>query len=375
MADLERCLQEADAAGARFKLVFSDGVFSMDGTIARLDEMRALCDRYDALLGIDECHASGFMGRTGRGTHEHRGCSARSTSSPARLGKALGGASGGFTAAEARGRRAAAPALAALPVLEHADAGDRRRVDRGARPARSQHRAARQARGQHALVPRARSLTPASTSSPASIRSCRSWCTTRQRRRRWRRGCSSSASTWSASSSRWCRKGQARIRVQMSAVHERAAARTRGGGVRAGGARAGLASLEDHLIIGANGQIGTELAVALVERHGAAAVVTSDVAPEGRVPRLAHEMLDVTDAGGARRGGRAPWHHADRTPRGCAVGERREASAVGLGPEHERACSTCSNLRARTSSSRCSGRARSPPSALARRPTRRRRRR
>eukprot|EP01036_Dinobryon_divergens_P059687 gene59687-79629_t len=72
MADLERCLGEAQAAGARFKLVFTDGVFSMDGTVAQLDKIRALCDRLGALLGIDECHASGFMGATGRGTHEHR---------------------------------------------------------------------------------------------------------------------------------------------------------------------------------------------------------------------------------------------------------------------------------------------------------------
>jgi glycine C-acetyltransferase len=99
MADLERCLAEADAGGARFKLVFSDGVFSMDGTIARLDQMRALCDRFDALLGIDECHASGFMGARGRGTHEHRGVFGRVDIITGTLGKALGGASGGFTAA------------------------------------------------------------------------------------------------------------------------------------------------------------------------------------------------------------------------------------------------------------------------------------
>ena len=99
MADLERCLTEATAGGARFKLVFSDGVFSMDGTIARLDEMRALCDRFDALLGIDECHATGFMGARGRGTHEHRGVFGKIDILTGTLGKALGGASGGFTAA------------------------------------------------------------------------------------------------------------------------------------------------------------------------------------------------------------------------------------------------------------------------------------
>ncbi len=99
MADLQRCLEEADAKGARFKLVFTDGVFSMDGTIAKLDAMRALCDRHGALLGIDECHASGFMGKTGRGTHEHRGVFGQIDIITGTLGKALGGASGGFTAA------------------------------------------------------------------------------------------------------------------------------------------------------------------------------------------------------------------------------------------------------------------------------------
>jgi glycine C-acetyltransferase len=99
MADLERCLQEAQAKGARFKMVFTDGVFSMDGTIAQLDKMRALCDRYDALLAIDECHASGFMGKTGRGTHEHRGVFGKIDIVTGTFGKALGGASGGFTAA------------------------------------------------------------------------------------------------------------------------------------------------------------------------------------------------------------------------------------------------------------------------------------
>ena len=99
MGDLERCLAQAAADGARFKLVFTDGVFSMDGTIARLDEMRALCDAHDALLGIDECHASGFLGATGRGTHEHRGVFGKVDIITGTLGKALGGASGGFTAA------------------------------------------------------------------------------------------------------------------------------------------------------------------------------------------------------------------------------------------------------------------------------------
>jgi glycine C-acetyltransferase len=102
MADLERQLAEARAAGARFIMLFTDGVFSMDGTIAQLDVMRRLCDDHGALLAIDECHASGFMGPTGRGTHEHRGLLVNGRSRvdiiTGTLGKALGGASGGFTA-------------------------------------------------------------------------------------------------------------------------------------------------------------------------------------------------------------------------------------------------------------------------------------
>jgi len=97
--DLERCLKEARDKGARFTLVFTDGVFSMDGTIAQLDKIRALCDHYDALLGVDECHASGFLGRTGRGTPEHRDVFGRIDIITGTFGKALGGASGGFTAA------------------------------------------------------------------------------------------------------------------------------------------------------------------------------------------------------------------------------------------------------------------------------------
>ncbi|QHI97419.1 glycine C-acetyltransferase [Xylophilus rhododendri] len=101
MEDLRHQLREADAAGARHKLVFTDGVFSMDGTIARLDEIRAICDESGALLGIDECHATGFLGKTGRGTHELKGVFGRVDIITGTLGKALGGASGGFTSARA----------------------------------------------------------------------------------------------------------------------------------------------------------------------------------------------------------------------------------------------------------------------------------
>ncbi|MBL7825407.1 MAG: glycine C-acetyltransferase [Saprospiraceae bacterium] len=97
MNALEDCLKEADAAGARRKLIFTDGAFSMDGTIAQLDKICDLADRYQAMVGIDECHASGFLGKTGRGTHEYRQVMGRIDIITGTLGKALGGASGGFT--------------------------------------------------------------------------------------------------------------------------------------------------------------------------------------------------------------------------------------------------------------------------------------
>ncbi|MEB0138293.1 MULTISPECIES: glycine C-acetyltransferase [unclassified Undibacterium] len=96
MADLEAQLQAA--AGQRHRIIVTDGVFSMDGTIAQLDRICALAEQYDALVMIDECHASGFMGATGRGTHEHHGVLGRIDIITGTLGKALGGAMGGFTA-------------------------------------------------------------------------------------------------------------------------------------------------------------------------------------------------------------------------------------------------------------------------------------
>jgi len=81
--------------------VFTDGVFSMDGTIARLDQIRALCDEFGALLGVDDSHATGFLGPRGRGTHEYRGVFGKIDIITGTLGKALGGASGGFTSASA----------------------------------------------------------------------------------------------------------------------------------------------------------------------------------------------------------------------------------------------------------------------------------
>ena len=100
-ADLEAKLQEADAAGARHKLIATDGVFSMDGYIAKLDAVCDLAEKHDALVMVDDCHATGFVGKTGRGTHEHCGVMGRVDIITGTLGKALGGASGGFTSGRA----------------------------------------------------------------------------------------------------------------------------------------------------------------------------------------------------------------------------------------------------------------------------------
>ena len=97
MADLERCLKEAKENGARRILITTDGVFSMDGTIARLDKICDLADEYDAMVHHDDCHAVGFMGKTGRGVHEHCGVMDRVDIITGTFGKALGGASGGYT--------------------------------------------------------------------------------------------------------------------------------------------------------------------------------------------------------------------------------------------------------------------------------------
>jgi len=95
MEDLEAKLKEA--SGARNRIIVTDGSFSMDGTIAQLDKICDLADEYDAAVMIDECHSSGFIGKTGRGTHEYRGVMGRIDIITGTLGKALGGASGGFT--------------------------------------------------------------------------------------------------------------------------------------------------------------------------------------------------------------------------------------------------------------------------------------
>lgn len=97
MEDLEKQLIEANANKARFKIIVTDGVFSMDGIVAKLDEICDLADKYDALVMIDECHAAGFIGNTGRGTLEEKNVMGRIDIITGTLGKALGGAMGGYT--------------------------------------------------------------------------------------------------------------------------------------------------------------------------------------------------------------------------------------------------------------------------------------
>jgi glycine C-acetyltransferase len=97
MADLEKQLQDAKAAGAKQIMIVTDGAFSMDGTIARMDLICDLADKYEALVMTDECHSTGFIGKTGRGVPEYRGVMDRVDIITGTLGKALGGASGGFT--------------------------------------------------------------------------------------------------------------------------------------------------------------------------------------------------------------------------------------------------------------------------------------
>ncbi len=97
MNDLEQQLIAANSAGSRFKIIVTDGVFSMDGLVAPLDKICDLADKYDALVMIDECHAAGFIGKTGRGTLEEKGVMDRIDIITGTLGKALGGAMGGYT--------------------------------------------------------------------------------------------------------------------------------------------------------------------------------------------------------------------------------------------------------------------------------------
>ncbi len=172
MADLEAQLQAADAAGARFKLVVTDGVFSMDGYIAKLGPICDLAEKYGAMVMVDDSHAVGFMGEHGRGTHEHSGVMGRVDFLTGTFGKALGGASGGYIAGKAEAiawlRQKARPYLfsnsvapsivaATLKVLDLlADSGDLiQRVHANARRFRAGMEAAgfKLLPGEHPIVP------------------------------------------------------------------------------------------------------------------------------------------------------------------------------------------------------------------------------
>ena len=172
MDDLEAQLKAADAAGARTKLVVTDGVFSMDGTICDLAKLCAVAKRHDALVMIDDCHATGFVGSGGRGTHEHAGVMGQVDILTGTLGKALGGGMGGFICARRsvidllrqRARpylfsNALAPALVggAREAIRLARDGDglRARITRNAERFRAQMTAAGfdLLPGEHAIIP------------------------------------------------------------------------------------------------------------------------------------------------------------------------------------------------------------------------------
>ncbi len=122
MADLEAKLKEASSA--RYRLIATDGVFSMDGYIAKLPEICDLADKYDAMVMVDDSHAVGFMGKHGRGTHEFHNVVDRVDIITGTLGKALGGASGGIHERAQSGYRFAAAALSPLSLLKHARSTD-----------------------------------------------------------------------------------------------------------------------------------------------------------------------------------------------------------------------------------------------------------
>jgi glycine C-acetyltransferase len=140
MADLEEKLKATQ--NLRHRIIVTDGAFSMDGTIAQLDKICALAEQYNALVMIDESHCSGFMGKTGRGTHEHHNVMGKIDIITGTLGKALGGASGGFTS----GRKEIIDMLrqrSAIPVFQHTCTCYYRRVNSCAGYAERNHRPAR----------------------------------------------------------------------------------------------------------------------------------------------------------------------------------------------------------------------------------------
>ena len=156
MNELEDRLKEADAAGARFKLIASDGVFSMDGYVAKLKEICALADRYGALVLVDDCHATGHLGEKGRGTPALTGAGDRVNIVTGTFGKTLGGGMGGFVAADQPIVDLLAPTGAALSLFQLARAPARRGSPQGARDCDRRRRPARLAQKPCAPVSRRR---------------------------------------------------------------------------------------------------------------------------------------------------------------------------------------------------------------------------
>ena len=152
LADLEA--QLVAAASARNRLIATDGVFSMDGTIANLAGICDLAEKHDALVMFDDCHAAGFLGRTGRGTHEHCGVMDRVDIITGTLGKALGGASGGYISASKPVVELLRQRFAALFVLEQRGAVCGRGLAQGHRAAERGHYPARPAGDEHGPFPR-----------------------------------------------------------------------------------------------------------------------------------------------------------------------------------------------------------------------------
>ena len=156
MNELEDRLKEADSAGARFKLIATDGVFSMDGYVAKLKEVCALADRYGALVLVDDCHATGHLGEKGRGTPALTGAGERVDIVTGTFGKTLGGGMGGFVAAAQPIVDLLSATGAALSLFELARPPDRRRGLEGARNRHRSRRPARALAGACAAVSRRR---------------------------------------------------------------------------------------------------------------------------------------------------------------------------------------------------------------------------
>ena len=194
MADLEAQLKEA-AADAALRLIATDGVFSMDGIIANLAGVCDLAERYDALVMVDDSHAVGFVGTHGRGTPEHCGVEGRVDIITGTLGKALGGASGGYTPAQGEVvdwlRQRSRPYLFSNTLMPAIAAASLT----GVRPDRARRRAARAARRQCRAFPRRHDEGRASSWPGAGHPIIPVMLGDARWRRRWRRRCWSAAST------------------------------------------------------------------------------------------------------------------------------------------------------------------------------------